>query len=96
MTPLDQFLVVHVEWDEPDGTARQEIYGPWAVADDDSHLAAVSEFVRAWPERSGVQPETVTLVMCVDPAAWLAGETATAASAAVPATSSAGSPGFEH
>lgn len=82
--PAGQFLIISVEWDE-DGRARQETYGPWAVADDDSHLASISEFVRRWPGRAGVLPRTVTLVVCTDPAAWLAGETVTAADSGSPA-----------
>lgn len=67
-----QFLVVQVEWD--DGERQRETYGPWAVAADDSHVASIGEFVKSWPERAGVLPETVTLVACTDPAAWLAGD----------------------
>lgn len=67
-----QFLVVQVKWD--DGESRQETYGPWAAAADDSHLAAIGEFIKSWPERSGVMPEKVTLVLCTDPGAWLAGD----------------------
>ena len=85
MTALaGRFLVVHVEWDDG-GEARQEIYGPWAVAEDDSHLAAITEFVKGWPDRAGVLPGTVTLWACTDPAAWLAGETVTAAGNGSPA-----------
>jgi hypothetical protein len=77
--PADRFLVVRVDWDDEEGTARHETYGPWAAAEDDSHLAAITGFVKGWPARTGVLPKTVTLVACVDPAAWLAGEAVTAA-----------------
>jgi hypothetical protein len=56
------------------GSPGGETYGPWAAAADDSHLAAIGEFIRSWPERSGVMPEKVTLVLCTDPGAWLAGD----------------------
>ncbi len=73
MVPAGRLLVAVVEWDE-DGEARQETYGPWAAAEDDSHLAAIGEFVKGWPGRAGVLPKTVTLVLCIDPGAWPAGE----------------------
>jgi hypothetical protein len=83
--PADQFLVVCVEWDDITDGGRQETYGPWAVADDDSHLAAITEFVKAWPDRAGVLPANVTLILCVDPATWLAGKAVTVAGSGSPA-----------
>jgi hypothetical protein len=73
--PAGRFLVVGVEWDD-DGEARQELYGPWAAAADDSHLAAITEFVKGWPDRAGVPPKAVTLTVLADPASWLAGRDA--------------------
>jgi len=82
--PAGRFLVAVVEWDES-GEGRQETYGPWAASEDDSHLAAIGEFVRAWPERAGVLPKTVTLTLCLDPLAFLSGEAVTAAGSGSPA-----------
>lgn len=51
---------------------RRELLGPWEVAEDDSHLEAVLETVRALNRLPGVLPRTVALVLCTDPAEWLA------------------------
>ncbi len=82
--PAGQFLVVHVGWDD-EGTPRGETYGPWAAAEDDSHLAEITGFVRAWPERAGFVPGAVTLALCTDPGAWLTGEAVTAPGSGSPA-----------
>lgn len=95
MASAGGFLVVSVEWDDG-GETREEIYGPWAVADDDSHLVSITGFVKGWPERAGFLPRTVTLTLCVDPAAWLAGDAVTAARTAAPETAAGGDCGPAH
>jgi hypothetical protein len=71
-------LVVQVEW-EQDGESRREIYGPWTPVEDDSHLAAITRFVKGWHDRTGITPVSVTLWLCVSPEEWLAGEAMPAA-----------------
>jgi hypothetical protein len=75
--PAPRPLVMEIEW-EQDGESRREIYGPWTPAEDDSHLAAITRFVKGWHDRTGITPESVTLCLCVDPEEWLAGEAASA------------------
>jgi hypothetical protein len=72
-------LVVHITWLHR-GEVCTETYGPWTAADDDSHMASIAEFVKAWPRKTGLEPLSVVLALAIDPAAWLAGEVATAAS----------------
>lgn len=71
-------LVVEVEWRQ-DGETCREIYGPWAPAEDDSHLESMKRFVLGWQDKSGITPELVTLWLCVDPEEWLAGNAVSAA-----------------
>jgi hypothetical protein len=78
MADPPRFLVLHFAWLDQ-GTPRQETYGPWPAAGDDSHLTAISDFVKGWQKRTGILPAAVTLALCVDPAAWLAGDAASAA-----------------
>lgn len=62
-------LVLHFCWTE-DGTARQETYGPWAVAEDESHLEQVFSFLRDWRRLTGCEPSAVTMALLTDPATW--------------------------
>lgn len=83
------YLVVDVEWPAeiecPDRRTRRETFGPWAVRPDDSHLAEITALVRSLHEPSGVLPRSVSLVLCTDPAAWLAGKAATGGGSGSPA-----------
>ena len=73
-------LVIELTWNA-DGEVRRETYGPWAPADDLSHLAGIAEFMAGWRERTGIEPLSATMTALVDPAAWLQGNvTVTAAS----------------
>jgi hypothetical protein len=64
-----QFLVLHLKWTDADGTQRQEMFGPWTVAEDDSHLEHVTAFMGEW--RSLVTPEDAVMVALVDPDEWV-------------------------
>lgn len=68
--PAASLLVLHFWWTE-DGTARQETYGPWAVAEDESHLEQVISFLRDWRRLSGREPSAVTMALLTDPAGWM-------------------------
>jgi hypothetical protein len=61
-----QMIVLHYEWDE-DGTTRQETYGPWYAAADESHLELITAFMRDW-ERLNGHPSSVTMALVTDPA----------------------------
>jgi hypothetical protein len=76
--PAPRPLVVEVEWQQ-DGEGHRETYGPWVPAEDDSHLEAITRFVKGWHGRSGITPQAVTLSLCLDPEEWLAGEAESAA-----------------
>ena len=71
-------LMVEVEWEQDGGTC-QEIYGPWTPAEDDSHLEALTRFVKGWQDRTGITPVAVRLWLCIDPEEWLSGEAVSAA-----------------
>lgn len=64
--PAPPMLVVHLWWEEG-GTSRQETYGPWVVADDDSHLGEITAFLKNWHAVTGFQPAVATMAMLVDP-----------------------------
>lgn len=73
--PAASLLVLTYQWTEPgDGfggpSARQETYGPWTVADDESHLEQVFAFIRDWPRLTGCEPSAITMAQLTDPAAW--------------------------
>jgi hypothetical protein len=73
VTPRPQAIVLHFWWTEG-STARQETYGPWPVAgeDGDAHLEQIVSFLRDWKRVTGLEPDTVTMALVMDPAAWLA------------------------
>lgn len=90
--PAGGYLVVDVEWpaevecpDDADRRTRREMFGPWAVQPDGSHLDEITALVRSLGSRPGSVPRTVTLAHCTDPAAWLAGEAATSGDSGSPA-----------
>lgn len=59
-------LVVTLQWSEG-GIARQETYGPWTPADDDSHLEQITAFMKAWRKATGCDPAAATMAVIVDP-----------------------------
>jgi hypothetical protein len=61
-----KLIVLHVHWTDG-GTARQETYGPWTAADDESHLEQIFSFMRAWPRVTGCEPSSVTMAIVTDP-----------------------------
>jgi len=65
-------IVLTFCWTEDDGTPRQETYGPWDVAEDESHLEDITGFVREWRRLSGREPSAVTMALVQHPAAWAA------------------------
>lgn len=69
-------LVLTYQWTEVgDGaggpSARQETYGPWTVAEDESHLEQVFAFIRDWPRLSGCEPSAITMAQLTDPGGWM-------------------------
>jgi len=66
-------LVLDVEWPPGDGGAHREVFGPWAEAEDESHLEEILRLVRALNTRPGPHPRAVTMILLTDPAEWLAG-----------------------
>lgn len=65
--------MVEVGWTEG-GLPRCETYGPWQVAEDESHLAAVRDFMKAWRETTGQAVERAVMSLAQDPQQWLAAE----------------------
>lgn len=63
-----------VEWSPGSGGPTREMFGPWKVLDDDSHLEEIAGFVREVSGRPGPPPRSVSLILVTDPATWLAGE----------------------
>jgi hypothetical protein len=57
---MPRFSVVEIEW-AADGETRRQKFGPWMIAPDDSHMAAISGFVNGWSRGSGIEPSQVTL-----------------------------------
>ena len=78
--PSPRPLVLRFEWLDK-GAVRDEVYGPFEVAEDDSHLTAITGFVKGWQGRTGITPASVTLALCVNPEEWLAGNVPSAAKA---------------
>ena len=66
-----QQLVVHLKWTEAGGTPRQETFGPWTVADDDSHLERIAAFMRDWNRVAGDGAEDAVMVALADPDEWV-------------------------
>ena len=64
-------LVVHLKWTESDGAPRQEIFGPWTPADDDSHLERIMTFMRDWNRLVGDGAEDAVMVAVQDPDEWV-------------------------
>lgn len=61
-----QMLVVHMQWTEG-STARQETYGPWTAAEDESHLEQIVTFLKDWRKATGCEPSSATLALVTDP-----------------------------
>jgi hypothetical protein len=69
-TPSGRQVVLHLWWS--DGSiSRQETYGPWAIADDESYLEQVCGFLRHWARLTGRHPDVATMAIVMDPAAWV-------------------------
>jgi len=70
-------IVVHLKWAEPDGVPRQETFGPWTAAGDDSHLGPITAFMRDWSRlvsdgaRDAVMELVTAPVLAVDPGEWV-------------------------
>jgi len=64
-------LVVHLKWTEADGTPQQEMFGPWAPADDDSHLEQITAFMRDWNRLVGDRAEDAVMWAVQDPDEWV-------------------------
>jgi len=76
--PAPRPLVMGIEWRQ-DSVPCREIYGPWAPAEDDSHIEAVTRFLKGWRDRTGITTATPVLWLCTDPEEWLAGKAESAA-----------------
>jgi hypothetical protein len=61
-----QMLVVTMQWSEG-STARQETYGPWTAAEDESHLEQIVAFLKDWRKATGCEPSSATLAVVTDP-----------------------------
>lgn len=59
-------IVLHFQWAEG-GLTRQETYGPWAIAEDESHLEQVTSFLKDWRRALGCEPSSVTMAVVQDP-----------------------------
>ena len=70
VTGRPQQLVVHLRWTEG-GALRQDIFGPWTVADDDSHLERITAFMRDWNRIVGDGAEDAVMVLLADPGEWV-------------------------
>jgi hypothetical protein len=57
-----QLLVICMQWTE-DGAARQETYGPWTIAGDESHLEQVSAFMRGWNRLKGAAVSAAMVIL---------------------------------
>jgi hypothetical protein len=75
MSSPARHLVIEVEWPPGENGPVREMFGPWGVTDDDSHLADINRFVRELTIRAGPPPSSVKMWACVSPADWQAGET---------------------
>jgi len=64
-------LVAHLKWTETGGESRQEIFGPWVIADDDSHLERITAFMRDWNRLVGDGAEDAVMVLLADPDEWV-------------------------
>ena len=65
-------LILDVEWPQAADGTRREVFGPWAEAEDDSHLEEILRLIRSLGARTGPHPKTVTLILLTSPAEWLA------------------------
>ena len=61
-------IVVRLQW-QHDGQVVQRTYGPWAVADDDSQMADITEFMTRWKARNGCDPDEATMETVIAPSA---------------------------
>lgn len=52
--------VVDIEWAQAGDPVSQK-FGPWLIAPDDSHMAAISGFIQGWSHGGGIDPTRVTL-----------------------------------
>lgn len=57
---MPRFAVVEIEWRQGGDPVSQK-FGPWMIAPDDSHMAAISGFVNGWSRGAGIEPSLVTL-----------------------------------
>lgn len=59
-------IVIHMQWTEGN-SARQETYGPWTVADDESHLEQIFTFMKGWRRLKGQDTLSATMALVTDP-----------------------------
>jgi hypothetical protein len=59
---LPTHAVVEIEWAHGGAPVSQK-FGPWMIAPDDSHMAAIGGFVQGWSRGSGTEPAQVTLTV---------------------------------
>lgn len=60
-------IVVHLKWTEG-GPPRQETFGPWTPADDDSHLGPITAFMRDWSRLVGDGADEAVMELLTHPA----------------------------
>lgn len=60
-------VVVTLQWMQ-DGMTVQRTYGPWVVAEDDSHMAEITQFMRR-KTAEGRQPDVAIMSIVADPVA---------------------------
>jgi hypothetical protein len=73
MTPESagsRMIVLEFRW-EQDGGSRGEMFGPWAVTEDEAHLELITGFIRDWNRLSGHKATSVVMTLVTDPAGWV-------------------------
>lgn len=91
-------VVLTFQWrDSSAGLMRSETFGPWVADEDETHLAAIRDFVLDWQRLTGLKADVVTMAIAFDPDAWIREQesgAAMTAEAAEAVTSQAGQPEF--
>lgn len=63
-------IVLEFRW-EQDGQERAEMFGPWIVAEDETHLELITGFIKDWNRLSGHKATSVIMTLVTDPAGWV-------------------------
>ncbi|HUR74441.1 MAG TPA: hypothetical protein VMZ00_09195 [Sporichthya sp.] len=63
----DQFVFVSLRWD---GGRGEELFGPWQVRKDGSHLREINQFVTRWQEVEQTNSAEMTVWLPTSPEAY--------------------------